>query len=336
MSGQVETHQQTSPVPQSCIGLVASMTPSRSSRNQYLASPQRTVITATRRVRSLLGLVLLCASSVHAIDIGALWVSGDPVASEERMQEALRAAAGDDSIIIQTQIARTYVFRKDFSQAREILGSIASEIEQAGPEAQARYWLELGRSYASHQHPPGSQTDEMRRKARGAYDKAIAIAKNAGIDNIRIDALHMLPFVDTLPEEQLAWTKTALDVVLASNQAAARSWEPSIRSNLGEAYLEAGRNEEALEQFLVALALRSIDGAPRVTLRDATWHVARTLRNMGRYDRALQIQQRLANESVAESAERPYIYDELASLYRTLGDLDRAQHFADHSAALSQ
>ena len=85
------------------------------------------------------------------------------------MRAALETADGDDALILRTQIARIYMYRKDFEQARVILCEVASNIGTAGPEAQARYWLELGRSYASHQHPPGSQTDQTRALAREAY-----------------------------------------------------------------------------------------------------------------------------------------------------------------------
>lgn len=278
--------------------------------------------------------LLTWVAPAYAIDVTDLWEQGDPVASEARMLEALETAHGDDALIIRTQIARTYVFRKDFDAARDVLRQIESEVGAAGPEAQARYWLELGRSYASHQHPQGSQTNETRKYARDAYQMALAITRDAGLDGLAVDALHMLPYVETDPSEQLSWTQEALDAALESDQPEARRWEPSIRSNLGEAYFDLRQYVLALEQFQRALALRQHNGAPPGTVRDAKWHVARTLRKLGQLGDALKIQQHLAADAYAENAQRHYIHDELALLYEALGDQDRAQHFAEHSAAL--
>ncbi len=278
--------------------------------------------------------LLVVVAPAHAVDVTALWQPGDPAASEARMRAALESAQGDDALIIRTQIARTYVFRRDFERAREILAEIGPSIGDAGPAAQARYWLELGRSYASHQHPPGSLTALHRATARNAYETALAIAQEASLDGLAVDALHMFPFVDTDPARQLSWLDRALDVVLESDEPAARRWEPSIRSNLGETLFDLARYPEALEQFQSALSLRERDGASPATVRDATWHVARALRLLGELDEALSLQQGIADEAYAANQQRHYIHEELSLLYAALGDSGRARHFAEHSAAL--
>ena len=287
------------------------------------------------KLATVLTLLLLIASA-HAIDMTDLWEPGDPAASEVRMLVELETAQGDDALIIRTQIARTYMFRNDFGQAREILRDVESDVAMAGPEAQARYWLELGRSYASHRHPPGSQTNETRAFAHDAYQMALAITRDAGLDGLTVDVLHMFAFVDIDPAQQLSWTRKALEAVLESDQPAAQHWEPSIRSNLGEAHFDLAQYAQALEQFQRALALREHDGAPPAMVRDANWHVARTLRMLGQLDRALKIQQSLADEAYAANAQRHYIHDELSLLYAALDDPERARHFAEHSAALKQ
>ena len=287
-----------------------------------------------RRTTVLTALLLI--GPVHAVDVTDLWVPGDPAASEAQMLVALETARGDDALVIRTQIARTHVFRKDFDRAREILRAARSDVDAAGPEAQARYWLELGRSFASHQHPPGSQTNETRELARDAYRTALAIAKGAGLDGLTVDVLHMFPFVETDPAQQLSWTHKALELVLESDQPAAKRWEPSIRSNLGEAYFDLARYPQALEQFQRALTLREREEAAPAIVRDAAWHVARTLRKLGQFERALKIQQRLADEAYAANAQRHYIHDELSLLYAALDDPERARHFAEHSAALKR
>ena len=69
-------------------------------------------------------------------------------------------------------------------------------------------------------------------------------------------------------------------------------------------------------------------------VRDAAWHVARTLRKLGQLEPALKTQQRLADEAYLANAQRYYIHHELSQLYAALGDPERARHFAEHSAAL--
>lgn len=49
---------------------------------------------------------------------------------------------------------RGYEARKDFAAARNMLQAISPDVAEAGAEAKARYWLELGRSYASRSSNP--------------------------------------------------------------------------------------------------------------------------------------------------------------------------------------
>ena len=64
---------------------------------------------------------LTLASAAMAIDIDPLWDFSKPDVSEQRFRAALASATGDDALILQTQIARTYGLRKDFAKAQDIL-----------------------------------------------------------------------------------------------------------------------------------------------------------------------------------------------------------------------
>jgi len=161
----------------------------------------------TVTVRRLAAVAALFTTSAHAIDLDSMWDFRQPAVSEERFREALKSASGDDALILQTQIARTYMLRGEFDTARGLLAANQVSVQAAGPEARARYWLESGRSYASHRHPPGTQTAETRELARDAYMRALVIANGANLDAVAIDALHMLPFVDTDPAQQLDWNR---------------------------------------------------------------------------------------------------------------------------------
>jgi tetratricopeptide (TPR) repeat protein len=274
----------------------------------------------------------LTAMPAAAADLDSMWDFGRPELSEQRFRAALQRASGDEALILQTQVARTYGLRGDFERARAVLKAVEPSIEAAGPQARARYALELGRTYASAAHPPESQTPEARALARAQFAKAEAIARAARLDALAIDALHMQAFVDTAPAEQLKWAQAALQVLAASSQPDARRWEASLRNNLGYALHQLGRYDEALTQFRRALALRERGTDARAT-RAARWMVAWTLRALGRTDEALAIQLRLAQEGDAAGQPDPYVFDELQTLYRERGDAARADFYASRRKA---
>jgi len=268
-----------------------------------------------------------------AIDLAPLWNFSDPAASEQRFRAALASARGDDVLILQTQIARTYGLRGNFARAREILDGIEPALHSAGAEVRVRHALELGRSWASATHPDASQTPDAKARARAAYQRAFELAQAAQLDGLAIDALHMLAFVDTAPADQLKWGQRALALVETSPQPAAKAWEASLRNNVGLALHQLGRFDEALAQFQRALVLRE-RGTDAEATRIAHWMVAWTLRVLGRADDALAIQLQLERECDAARAPDRYVYEELELLYRARGDADRARSYADKRGAL--
>ena len=279
-------------------------------------------------------IALVTASpSLMAIDLAPLWNFSDPAASEQRFRAALASARGDDVLILQTQIARTYGLRGNFARAREILDGIEPALHSAGAEVRVRHALELGRSWASATHPDASQTPDAKARARAAYQRAFELAQAAQLDGLAIDALHMLAFVDTASADQLKWGQRALALVETSPQPAAKAWEASLRNNVGLALHQLGRFDEALAQFQRALVLRE-RGTDAEATRIAHWMVAWTLRALGRADDALAIQLQLERECDAARAPDRYVYEELALLYRARGDADRARSYADKRGAL--
>lgn len=269
-----------------------------------------------------------------AIDLEPLWDYGNPGLSEQRFRAALEGAGDEDRLILQTQIARTYGLRKDFAAAQATLRAIEAEVDTAGFEARARYSLELGRTYASATHPPESQTPGTRQQAKAAYERALQTARAGQLDELAIDSIHMLAFVDSSPAEQLRWGQQALLVAVASKQPAAKKWEASIRHNVGYALHQLGRYPEALDQFQQAAELREKVGKGEA-LRTAHWMVAWTLRALQRSDEALAIQLRLEQECAAAGQPDPYVFEELEILYRAQGDTERAAAYAlRHKASL--
>lgn len=268
------------------------------------------------------------APPARALDVDALWDRSSAAASEQRFRQALESARGDEALILQTQIARTYGLRRDFERARSILKEIEPRIAAAGAEAQTRYFVELGRTYASAVHTPADVTPQNREAARQAFLQAIKTARAGRLDGLAVDAIHMMAFVDTTPADALRWGEQALAVIESSDQPAAKRWEASIRKNVGYALHQLGRYDDALDEFRKALALREKGNDARAT-RTARWMIAWTLRALKRNDEAVEMLLQLEREGDLAGQPDPFVFQELEIHYRARGDAPRAQHYAD-------
>ena len=222
------------------------------------------------------------------INIEELWNYSNPEDSEARFRTAMPNASNDDKLILITQIARTFTLRRNFEQALSILASIKSIISNASPEAQVRYFLELGRSYASPTHSEKDRTLENDNISRAHYLQAFQIAKSACLDSLAIDALHMMPVVDTDPAIQLQWNEKAIDYMENSSQADSRLWEASLRNNVGYARHLMGDYDEALRQFELSLKAHKKAGNTRA-IRIANWMIAWTYRAQNKFMPAIEI-----------------------------------------------
>lgn len=286
-------------------------------------------------ISSFAALSLGVGGQAMALDILGMWNFGDPAGTEQKFREALKTAKGDDVLILQTQIARTYGIRKDFAQAQKILKEVEPQLAKAGVEPNVRYWLEWGRTLFSATHPKESQTEDVRAQARGAFNKAFELADKAGLGYLATDALHMQGFVDNEPAKLLDWNIKTLAYMDASKDLQAKKWEGSLVSNVGYALHENGRYDEALAHFQRALKVREAQGKPG-PIRVAHWYIAWTYRTMKRIDEAIAIQSRLEREWDADGKPDPYVYEELAALYKDKGDTERAAHYQAKFAASSK
>jgi len=275
---------------------------------------------------SLLTFCLL-GHGAMALDVSSLWNYSDPEASEQRFRQALAGAAGDDVLVLRTQLARTYGLRRNFAEARRILAEVQDAIPRASPEAQVRYDLELGRTYASAAHRPEEETPDAKERARSLYTAAFERARDARLDALAIDALHMMVTVDTEPNDQLKWALKALAYMENSSQPDAKKWEGSLRNNVGYANHLLGNYEEALAQYRLSLAAHERGGRP-ANVRIAHWMIARTLRAQGKLQEAIDIQLRLEREWSEAGQPDPYVYEELEQLYRATGNAARADEYA--------
>jgi tetratricopeptide (TPR) repeat protein len=268
------------------------------------------------------------------INLSELWDFTKPELSEERFRSALKTASPNDALILQTQIARTYGLRRDFSEAQQILTEIESRIQSGSAEAKVRYYLELGRTYSSTAHPPESQTPQVKELARSAYISAFKLAEEGKLDHLAIDALHMMTVVDTAPEDQVKWNHKAIVYMQASSQVEAKKWSGSLHNNMGYTLHLLGRYEDALSEFKLALAVRERDGTPQ-TIRIAYWMIAWTLRSLGQLNEAIEIQLRLEKECDEAGEPDPYVFEELEILYRAVNDNEKAEFYAArHKASM--
>ena len=242
--------------------------------------------------------------------------------------QAIVDASADDTLILQTQIARTFGLRRQFFKARSILSSIGINIATAAPEVQIHYSLELGRTYASAAHPADMRTSDHDKTAREHYLHAFQTAKRAGLDALAIDALHMMPIVDADPSRQLAWNQKAIAFVEQSTQPESKRWEGALRNNVGYAKHLLGEYDEALRQFRLSLEAYQKDENIEA-VRIAHWMIAWTYRAQKRYAEAIDIQLSLEREWHAVGKPDPYVFEELQHLYCAINNQEKEYHYRE-------
>jgi len=261
-----------------------------------------------------------------SINVSELWDYSNPELSEQHFREALVGASHDDGLILKTQIARTYTRRAKFDRARAILAEIEKVASEASPEVQSRFLLELGRAHASPTHSKDARTLENDSVAKTHYLAAFRIASKTSLDYLAIDALHMMPVVDSEPKAQLEWNEKALEYLEKSDQPDAKEWEAALRNNVGYARHLMGEYEEALRQFRLSLSAHERDRNLR-SVRIARWMIAWTYRAQQRYDEAIDIQLHLEQECHKADSPDPFVYEELEHLYRAVGNTEKEFHY---------
>jgi tetratricopeptide (TPR) repeat protein len=239
---------------------------------------------------------------MHPLD---LWDFDDPAASEQRFRAAADAAADPERAVMLTQLARARGLQERYDEGHAVLDGIETG---RWPEVDVRALLERGRLHRS-----AGDAD----RARPLFEEAASRAQAAGLDELHVDALHMLVLVADL-DDQVALSEHALEVARASSDQRARDWDASLLNNLGMTYADRGDFPEALSVFEEALAARERIGDDDRT-RVARWMVAWALRNLGRTDEALAMQTALKAELDALGQHDPYVDEELGLLGVTPG-----------------
>lgn len=226
--------------------------------------------------------------------IDALWDFSDPAASEQRFRDAVADGAGDEA---RTQVVRALGLQGRFEEAQLELDAIPKESALVS----ARASLEQGRLLRSSGRPS---------EARPWFERALADSEVAGADYYALDALHMIALVQP-EDESIATSLSALRRAEASPDPRCVNWAGSIANNLGWTFHDAGRYDEALEQFERAVRARERQGdAGRLGI--ARWCVARCLRSLGRHEDALAILTELDQED-------GYVHEEIGENRLALG-----------------
>jgi tetratricopeptide (TPR) repeat protein len=233
------------------------------------------------------------------IDPRPLWDFDDPAASGERFLDAAHEAAEPERTSWLTQYVRALGLEERYSEAIKVLDQLSSD----DPEAATYLALERGRVLRSSGHAEES---------RPHFERAATTAEAAGLEALRVDALHMVALAAPA-EEQLALNEAALEVARASADQRAREWDASLLNNIGMTHADAEDFDAALASFEEALAARERIGDPART-RVARWMVAWALRNLGRRDEALEIQRDLKAELDSIGDTDQYVDEELALL----------------------
>jgi tetratricopeptide (TPR) repeat protein len=234
-------------------------------------------------------------------DVTALWDFNDPACSEQRFRAAADVAEGTDRLVVLTQLARALGLQERYDEGHAVLDDLAVE----DPEVATRAALERGRLLRS-----SGDADA----ARPYFEAAARGAREAGLEALHVDALHMVALVAPA-EDQRRLNEEALVVARASTDEAARNWDASLLNNIGMVHADAGDWPAALAAFEEALAARERIGDPGRT-RVARWMVGWALRNLGRTQEALAVQTSLKAELEAAGEEDPYVDEEISLLQR--------------------
>ena len=244
-----------------------------------------------------------------AVNLDALWDYGQPQQSERRFRQALARTAGDDALVLRTQIARALGLQRRFEAAHLELDAIESAALDAAADVRVRLWLERGRVHRSSGRP------EL---ALPWFQRAFALAEAEALQDLAGDALHMVALAVPPGDGQMAAHRRMVDYARAASDPRARRWEGAALNNLGDAERKAGRLDAALDSFRasrVAYERQRSPGGERI----ARWQVANVLRLLGRLDEALAMQRQLEAEHQRGGGSDPYVFDELALLHEARG-----------------
>jgi tetratricopeptide (TPR) repeat protein len=249
------------------------------------------------------------------MDFSEAWDFADPAGSRARFEELLaRTDDPAERAEIGTQIARTHGLELDFDSADAVLDRVEASLTADMAGARIRSLLERGRVRNSSGDPAA---------ARAPFEAAMVAAQDAGMDDLAVDAAHMLA-IATGGDEAVAWNARALAMSVASADPAARRWQGSLYNNLGWTYHNRGDHEQALAMFARALAyFEAVGLVDRANI--ARWSIGKTYRFLGRIGEALEIHRGLLGQPGYDGTpSEGYAREEIAECLLGQGERDDA------------
>lgn len=251
--------------------------------------------------------------------ISKLWNWSDPAASEAVFRkEAIRAETSGDltrALALETQVARALGLQGKFEAAQAALDSVELRLTEAETssttrvsEVEVRLRLERGRAFNS-----SGRGDA----AKGPFADAFEIAVAKRLEDLAIDAAHMMAIVET-GDAARVWFERGVELAEASLDPEARRWLGPLYNNYGWTLHDAGRFPEALAVFEKAVTWREQNSGPE-QVRIARYCVARALRSLDRCLDALVILERLAAELEGAGTDDGYVHEELGECLLAIG-----------------
>jgi tetratricopeptide (TPR) repeat protein len=256
-------------------------------------------------------------TSGDTIDIDSFWEYGNPALSEERFRNTLSSAQGDTRLELLTQIARTFSLRERFEEAHTLLNDVEKQLDSAGVSPHVRYLLERGRTFNS---------SGEKEKARALFIEAWERAQAAHLEGLAVDAAHMVAITYSGSLEAIEWNQRGLAIARRSQDPKAVALTPAMLNNSAWDLHDMERFDDALVLFEEAQVAWTARGKPE-QIRIAKWAVARCLRSLKRYDKALTIQRALEAEHMAAGSADGYVFEEMAENLARLGKLDEAKSY---------
>lgn len=262
-------------------------------------------------------------------ELDARWDMSDPAGSERRLRE-LQAQRSEpiERRIIEVQIARAQGLQGDFARAEQTLAAVGRALPERQTELEVRLLLERGRVHNSQGRPL---------QARPLFEQAHALAERAGLEELDVDAMHMVAITYLGdPARSLPWDERALSLAERSRDPRARKWLAPLYNNIGWTYDDRGDHARALALFERGLELRVQAGKP-VPIRLARYAVAHAERALGRIGEARAKLLPLLSELEAAGAPAGDVLQELGECELAEGRPDAARpYFSRAYAVLSQ
>lgn len=166
-----------------------------------------------------------------------LWDFDDAAGSEARFAAAAQDAGRSpaERLELVTQQARALGVQQRFAEAQALLDGLGQVADAA---VEARIALETGRLRNSAGDPEAATL---------FFEDAAMIARDAGLEFLEVDALHMLATADPAHAEE--WAERGIARAHTAAQPRTQRWLVSLHNNRGWSAMGAGELDAALAAF---------------------------------------------------------------------------------------